>query len=179
MKNSKGLIIQLTGKPHSGKSTLAQVIKDKMQNRGIKVILVDSNVYCRSICADLSTDRDGRIEEIKRLAMHGSWLAEDFEIVLIVAPNNYEEGRSYVRDRYNSLLVYLNCNESMLEFRENKTSHSTSILFKKEVECFEEPQNFDLCLDTGKMDMKECSLIFEEFVLSRLIEFYMPATILM
>jgi adenylylsulfate kinase len=83
MKRSPGWAIWLTGLPASGKTTLAQLLRGKLGERSISVVLLDSDEVRRILTPRATytpTDRDSFYE---RLIAFAVWLVGCGENVII------------------------------------------------------------------------------------------------
>jgi adenylylsulfate kinase len=47
------LIIQLTGLSGSGKTTLSDQVKQKLEDQGLRVEIIDGDKYRKTLCSDL------------------------------------------------------------------------------------------------------------------------------
>ena len=57
---------QMTGLSGAGKSTIANMVKDRLLALGRQVEIIDGDVYRKSLCSDLDFSRADRIENIRR-----------------------------------------------------------------------------------------------------------------
>ncbi len=58
------LFIQLTGLSGSGKSTIANGVKKLLESNGIRVEVIDGDIYRKKLCSDLGFSKEDRHENI-------------------------------------------------------------------------------------------------------------------
>jgi len=123
------LFIQLTGLSGSGKSTIASRVKEKLLLHGIKVEIIDADVFRPIICRDLGFSRADRQENIRRLGFVANLLAANGVMVILAAINPYEEIREeliaygpYVKT------VWINCDLETLIKRDTKQLYKRALL---------------------------------------------------
>ena len=97
------MIIQLTGLSKSGKSTISNEVKTKLDLLGIKCEIIDGDEYRKSICNNLGFSKEDRIENIRRLHFIAKKFSDQKIITLIAAINPYED----IRNEIESKIVYL------------------------------------------------------------------------
>jgi adenylylsulfate kinase len=86
-------IIQLTGLSGAGKTTLATKVVEQLKAKGIEAILIDGDVYRKTICKDLGFSKEDRLENIKRLGLVADEFSSLGKTVIIAAINPYEAAR--------------------------------------------------------------------------------------
>ncbi len=123
------LFIQLTGLSGSGKSTIANGVKELLQSDGFRVEVIDGDVYRKKLCPDLGFSKEDRFENIRRLGFVASKFAENGIISILAAINPYEEIRKelswygpHVRT------VWINCNLDILIKRDTKHLYKKAML---------------------------------------------------
>src|SRR5688572_29725952 len=108
------MIIQLTGLSGSGKTTVSQLTRKLLEKKGIKVIIIDGDVYRASLCSDLGFSCKDRIENIRRLGIAGHEQSKNCDVVIIAAINPFEESRNALVEQYGAKTVWLDCDLSIL-----------------------------------------------------------------
>ena len=68
MLNQKGIVVWLFGLSGAGKTTLASLLKEKLENEGFFTVSLDGDVLRAGINNDLSFTEDDRSENIRRAA---------------------------------------------------------------------------------------------------------------
>ena len=79
-----GVVVWFTGLPASGKTTLAQAVRDRLVPDNL-VVLLDSDAVRPTMAPDLGFDGAGRDEFYRRLAQTAAHLAGQGRIVLVSA----------------------------------------------------------------------------------------------
>ncbi|QGW28104.1 adenylyl-sulfate kinase [Phnomibacter ginsenosidimutans] len=62
------MIVQFTGLSGAGKTTLAHAVAEKLQQLQISHLIIDGDVYRKTLCADLGFSAADRQENVRRLA---------------------------------------------------------------------------------------------------------------
>jgi adenylylsulfate kinase len=155
------LFIQLTGLPGAGKTTIANAVKNLLQQENYRVEVVDGDVYRKKICPDLGFSKQDRNENIRRLGFVCNLLATHGVIAILAAINPYEAIRQEL-NRYGPYVktVWVNCDLPTLIQRDTKKLYFRAMLPEGHPEKiynltgvndpFEEPLNPDLVIHTNK-----------------------------
>lgn len=77
-------VVWLTGLPGSGKTTIANSLRNALAARNVKAVVLDGDTLRAGICADLGFSDEDRAENNRRLA-HVAKLFFDEQYVVIVA----------------------------------------------------------------------------------------------
>lgn len=160
------LFIQLTGLPGAGKTTIANAVKNLLQQENYRVEVVDGDVYRKKICPDLGYSKQDRNENIRRLGFVCNLLASHGVIAILAAINPYEEIRQELRCYGPHVkTVWIDCDLSTLIKRDTKNLYRRAMLPEGHSEKiynltgvndpFEEPQNPDLVIHTNRETVTE------------------------
>ena len=170
---------QMTGLSGAGKSTIANMVRDRLLASGKQVEIIDGDVYRKSLCSDLGFSREDRIENIRRLGFVANLLSRNNIIVIIAAINPYEMARQENKELYDCRLIYVKCNIETLIQRDTKglyqraflpDNHSDKIYNLTGVnDTFEIPQNVDLEIDTELESIEESVQKLLDFVIENSI----------
>ena len=162
------LFIQLTGLSGSGKTTIAEGVKEKFLSKGIKIEIIDADIYRPILCPDLGFSKTDRQENIRRLGFVANLLAVNGVIVILAAINPYQE----IREELNAYgphvkTVWINCDLDTLFERDTKQLYKRSQLADDDNnkvknltgvnDPYEAPKNADLVIYTN-METKEESI---------------------
>ena len=79
------VFVQLTGLPGAGKTTLSEIVKEKLLQQGRAVELLDGDALRKTINKDLGFSRADRQENLRRLGAMGHSLFLQKKIVIIAA----------------------------------------------------------------------------------------------
>ena len=173
---TKGLYIQLTGMSGAGKTTLAMAVKKRLQNRGIKVEVIDGDEYRENLCRDLGFSKGDREENIRRLSFVGKVLGRNNVVCIMSAINPYNSTRNHIKKTIpDSKLVYIKCGLDELKRRDTKGLYKRALLpdgdpdkvynFTGISDPFDEPEIEDLVIETDKEDIKHSLKTLENFII--------------
>ena len=158
--------IWFTGLPCSGKTTLANRLKEEIDNsdRGYICRRLDGDDVRGKLNVDLGFSEEDRKENLRRVAHLAKYENENGGMVLasFVSPTN--EMREKVKEiigKDHMKLVYVKCNLKECERRDVKGMYAKAR--KGEIKQFtgidapfEEPRNPDLIINTEKKDLEKC-----------------------
>lgn len=109
LDSKEGACIWLTGLPCSGKTTIALRLIEKLEERLTRTEYLDGDIVRKSVCADLGFSKADRDENIKRITLVSSFLAQRaITVCAFVSP--YKEARDKARAMINNFVeVYVDC----------------------------------------------------------------------
>lgn len=160
------LFIQLTGLSGSGKTTIAEGVKEKLLLLGKKIEIIDADVYRPILCKDLGFSKDDRQENVRRLGFVANLLASHEIIVILAAINPYEKIREELSG-YGSHVktVWINCDLETLFERDTKQLYKRSQLAEGDKDKvknltgvndpYEAPSKADLIIYTNRETKEE------------------------
>ncbi|MCS3798006.1 adenylyl-sulfate kinase [Niastella sp. OAS944] len=122
------MIIQLTGLSGAGKSTLAEGVKTLLEQQSLKVVIIDGDVYRKTLCKDLGFSKEDRMENIRRLGKAAWSLKTKADIVMIAAINPFEEIRNELTKNYDAKTVWIKCEMHVLINRDTKGLYKRALL---------------------------------------------------
>jgi adenylylsulfate kinase len=93
---SAGAVVWLTGLPASGKSTLAERIRERLLELGVAAVLLDSDALRPVLAPDLDYRSAGRDEFYRRLAELAAVIARQDVVVVVAAtaPSRAQRARA-------------------------------------------------------------------------------------
>jgi adenylylsulfate kinase len=119
--SKKGLTLWFTGLSGAGKTTIAQIVAEKLRAQGLRVELLDGDVLRQSLTKDLGFNREDRDENIRRIANLAKTLTEEGAIVLVSVISPYREARRAARETIGSFAeVYVDAPLEVCEGRDVK-----------------------------------------------------------
>ncbi len=158
----KGAVVWFTGLSASGKSTLAHALENTLFEKGYKTYVLDGDNIRHGLNKDLGFSPQDREENIRRIGEVAKLFADAGIIVLTAFISPYRSDREKARklNPKNFIEVYVKCDIDVCEQRDPKG------LYKKakagEISEFtgisapyEEPENPELVIDTGKLSIEE------------------------
>lgn len=170
------LFIQLTGLSGSGKSTIANGVKELLQGSGFRAEVIDGDVYRKKLCSDLGFSKSDRHENIRRLGFVANKFAEDGIISILAAINPYEEVRKEL-SMYGPHVktVWINCDLNTLIKRDTKQLYKKAMLPDDHPDKiknltgvndpYESPENPDLVINTAiESEDKSVKILFEYII---------------
>ncbi|MEY4540119.1 MAG: adenylyl-sulfate kinase [Bacteroidota bacterium] len=113
-------LFQMTGLSGAGKSSIANLLKDRLLAMSLKVEIIDGDEFRKTLCSDLGFSKEDRIENIKRLGFVANLLSRNEIITVIAAINPYDVARNELKERYDAHLIYVKCDVETLRKRDTK-----------------------------------------------------------
>lgn len=162
--------IWFTGRPCSGKTTIAKRLEQELKKRGLQVAHLDGDDVRRKLNADLGFSHEDRKENLRRIAYVSDLFNKkgNHVIASFVSPENdlREMIREVIQDMH---LVYINCSLEEAEKRDVKGMYAKAR--RGEIKNFtgidapfEIPINPDLVIDTVNNNVETCvKQIIEKF----------------
>jgi adenylylsulfate kinase len=168
------IIVQLTGLPASGKTTLSNIVKRKLEGEGTDVAVLDGDIVRKTIHKELGFSEEDRKENIRRLGLMAHALQQGNEIVIIAAISPYEEIRNELKNKYGAKTVWLKCSLEELMNRDPKGLYRRALLPADDPEKisnlsginqdYEQPVNPDLVIDTEFNSIESSSTLLFDFI---------------
>lgn len=105
-----GFTIWLTGLSGAGKSTIAQLLEQRLKERDTSVEILDGDVVRTHLSKGLGFSREDRDTNIKRIAFVCSLLTRNGVICISAAISPYREAREWARKEIGNFVeVYVKC----------------------------------------------------------------------
>lgn len=110
LRKLEGSTIWLTGLPCSGKTTIAKILKDKLEDRGFKVLHLDGDALRTGLCVGLGFSDEGRKENLRRVSCVAEIANRDGITVIASYVSPTEELRQVVYENITNMnMVYVKC----------------------------------------------------------------------
>lgn len=159
--HTDGMVLWFTGLSGSGKTTTAKHLNQLLEDRGLRVELLDGDELRETICKGLGFSREDRFENIRRIAYIARLLSRHGVIVLVSAITPYREMREYVRKQIPSFAeIYVQCPLEECERRDVKGLYAKAR--RQEIAAFtgisdpyEEPLRPELSIDTAQHSVED------------------------
>jgi adenylylsulfate kinase len=168
------IIVQLTGLPAAGKTTLSNIVKEKFEAEGRELTILDGDAIRKTIHTDLGFSEQDRKENIRRLGVMANALRLENKMVIIAAINPFEEIRNELKNQYHAKTVWLKCSLHELMKRDPKGLYRRALLPDNDAEKivnlsgvnqdYEQPANPDLVIDTENNSIESASMLLFEFI---------------
>jgi adenylyl-sulfate kinase len=170
-----GFVVWFTGLPAAGKSTIAGLVADDLEGRGLLVDRLDGDVVRTHLSKGLGFSKEDRDTNIERIGWVASRLARAGAVVVVSAISPYDEARrkarALVEEHSPFVLVHVATDIEECERRDPKglyaKAHAGEIAgFTGVDDPYEPPRNAELSVETeGRTPQASATL-----VLARLAE---------
>jgi adenylylsulfate kinase len=173
---ASGFVLWLTGLPGAGKSTLANLAKERFSGNGHGVEVLDGDELRRNLSPELGFSKQDRELHAKRVAYLSKLLSKHGVIVIVALISPYRESRKYARDLIGQHFaeVYVKASPETCRRRDPKG------LYKKAQEGkianmtgmqdpYEPPLEPELILDTETNDAVRCVDELYNFLTKRVL----------
>ena len=106
----RGFVVWFTGLPGSGKSTLAARLALLLQQRGMRVEILDGDIVRTNLSKGLGFSKEDRDTNIRRIGFVCELLARNGVAAIAAAISPYREVRNEVRQHIRGFVeVYVRC----------------------------------------------------------------------
>ena len=161
----KGCVIWLTGLPGSGKTSIARIVAQKLQNKGLKVEILDGDEVRQWLSPTEGFTREDRERHLRRVAYVAKLLARNGVIVLCSFVSPYRKIRKEIRkiiedEGITFIEIYVKCSLEECIRRDPKGLYKKAL--RGEIKYvtgiddpYEEPENPDLILNSEVRSAEE------------------------
>lgn len=156
-----GFTIWLTGLPSSGKSTLANLVRNHLQELGLPIEILDGDEVRQRLTKDLGYTRKDREENVSRIAYVAKMITNVGGIAIVALVSPYQESRERAKaEIQNCVEVYLDCPVPICAQRDVKGLYAKAISgqvthFTGVSDPYEPPTNPDVVVRTGQESPEE------------------------
>lgn len=168
-------LFQMTGLSGSGKSSIANLVKERCLSMNLKVEIIDGDEFRKTLCADLGFSKEDRIENIKRLGFVANLLSRNGVITIIAAINPYNIARNELKMLYRAKLIYVKCDIETLRKRDTKGLYERAFLPENHPDkihnltgvndTFDIPEKPDFVIDTSEENLENSLEKVLDFIL--------------
>lgn len=157
----EGFVLWFTGLPCSGKTTVADVVAEKLKAAGMKVERLDGDIVRKSLTRDLGFSKEDRDKNIERVTFVAMVLSRNGVAVLPAFVSPYIGARDNARkETTNFIEVYVKCSVEECEKRDIKGMYKKAregIIkdFTGVDDPYEEPPNPEIVVETDKETLDE------------------------
>lgn len=164
LNRHRSVVVWLTGLSGSGKSTLAHAVEEKLHELGCSTFVLDGDNVRHGLCGDLGFSDDDRKENIRRVGEMAKLFAEAGVIALSAFISPFRTDRRRVRQLFGPedfVEVYCRCSLEVCEARDVKGMYRRARAgeirdFTGISSPYEEPDNPELVVDTGRLTLDQC-----------------------
>ena len=173
MKNDKAKILWFTGLSGSGKTTIAELLRDNLELNGKKVLILDGDSVRSTISKKLSFSQDDIGTNNLNVAKLVIQKQNDYDIIIVPIISPYRKHRSLVRklikDNFNE--VYINCTVDECISRDTKGLYKKALngqikdmIGIAETNPYEPPLNAELVIDTINLTLEESVSVILDYL---------------
>lgn len=172
-EKNKSMVFWLTGLSGSGKTTMANVIRDCLETKNKRVIVLDGDYIRAKINKNLGFSKSDIEKNNRMTAELVKTKVKEFDIVIVPIISPFNDHRLMVRKIIgdNFFLVYINSSLKTCIERDTKGLYQKArqgeirdMIGYHECSPYEIPENSDLVLDTDKKSPDECLVDFKAFI---------------
>lgn len=166
LNGHRSFILWFTGLSGAGKSTLAHRVEELLFERGCRTYVFDGDNVRHGLCSDLGFSSADRHENIRRIGEMSKLFIDAGVIALTAFISPFRRDRSLVRSLVEPgdfIEIYCNAPLSVCEKRDVKGMYQKArrgeiTEFTGISSPYEEPDNPELVVMTGALDLDTCAL---------------------
>lgn len=157
----KGFTLWFTGLSGAGKSTISEVIYDRLKNDGAKVELLDGDVVRTHLSKGLGFSKEDRDVNVRRIGFVCELLSRNGVIAIVAAISPYREVREEVRARIDNFVeVFVTCPIEVLAQRDVKGLYKKALAgeipsFTGVSDPYEPPVNPEVTIDSSEQSVHD------------------------
>jgi adenylylsulfate kinase len=156
-------LIWFTGLPAAGKSTIAHQLEKELFDRGIRCYVLDGDNVRHGLSADLGFSREGRRENLRRIAEVGHLFVEAGFVVIAAFVSPYRKDREFIREKLGDdhfFEVLIKCSPEVAEKRDPKGNYKKAREGKIKNYTgvsapYEEPDDAEIVIDTEELSVTD------------------------
>ncbi len=159
----KGITLWFTGLSGSGKSTVANILVDRLKNGGAKVEVLDGDVVRTNLSKGLGFSKEDRDANIRRIGFVCNLLSRNGVVAIAAAISPYAEIRDEVRKAAENFVeVYVECPLDTLVERDPKGLYKKAIAgeiknFTGVSDPYEAPENPEVSFNSSECTAEEAA----------------------
>ncbi len=117
----KGVTVWFTGLSGAGKTTISQVVAQKLKDAGCKLEVLDGDIVRTNLTKGLGFSKEDRDENIRRIGFVSNLLTRNGVIVIVSAISPYRDIRDEVRGKIGNFVeIFVNAPLATCEERDVK-----------------------------------------------------------
>ena len=117
----KGFTLWFTGLSGAGKTTIGNMILERLQNAGAKVEILDGDVVRTNLSVGLGFSKEDRDTNVRRIGFVSELLARNGVICIVAAISPYKAIRDEIREKHENFVeVFASCELDALIERDVK-----------------------------------------------------------
>jgi len=116
-----GSVIWFTGLPCSGKTTLARLLHESLEGKGVPAEIFDGDIVRQRLTKGLGFSKEDRLENVRRIAFVAHLLARHGVVSIVAAISPYQEARDEIRKEFeNYIEIFVDCPLEVCQARDVK-----------------------------------------------------------
>ena len=160
-----GCTVWLTGLSGSGKSTVAHEVERRLMDRGVHSFVLDGDNIRHGLNGDLGFSEEDRGENIRRIGEVSRLFTEAGLVVITAFISPFKQDRDRARGLFENgefFEIFVRCPLELCESRDPKGLYAQARRgelqeFTGIDSPFEDPEDPELILDTGRMSVEDCA----------------------
>ena len=171
--NSGGVTLWFTGLPCSGKTTVSQLVFERLQRSRLRVELLDGDVVRQKLTKGLGFSKEDRDENIRRIGYVCHLLSRNGVIAIGAAISPYRSIRDELRQMISSFVeIYVKCSLEVCTQRDVKGMYKRALAgelknFTGVSDPYEEPLHPEIVLHTDQETPEQSAGTVLEYLLNR------------
>jgi adenylylsulfate kinase len=163
-RGHRSVILWFTGLSGSGKSTLANAVNSALFEQGMACYVLDGDNVRHGLCRDLGFSDADREENIRRIGEVAKLFVDAGVVALTAFVSPFRADRDRVRalvEPGDFIEIFCAADLGVCEQRDTKGLYARARAgeiqeFTGISSPYEEPENPELCIDTGSQDLDSC-----------------------
>jgi adenylylsulfate kinase len=164
MNGHGSAIIWFTGLSGSGKSSLANLLEQKLHSLGVRTYILDGDNVRKGLNSDLDFSEHARVENIRRVGEVAALMADAGLVVLSAFISPFRADRELARSKAGAarfIEVFVDCPLEVCESRDvkglyKKARQGLISNFTGITSPFEPPQKPEIVVNTNEYPIEEC-----------------------
>jgi adenylyl-sulfate kinase len=151
----KGFTLWFTGMSGAGKSTISEIVLERLRQAGAKVELLDGDIVRTHLSKGLGFSKEDRDTNVRRIGFVSELLTRNGIIALVAAISPYRAVREEVRGNIGAFVeVYVHCPIEVLAERDVKGLYKKALAgeiasFTGVSDPYEPPANPEITIDSS------------------------------
>ncbi len=157
----KGFTLWFTGMSGAGKSTISEIVFERLRQAGAKVELLDGDIVRTHLSKGLGFSKEDRDTNVRRIGFVSELLTRNGVIALVAAISPYRSVREEVRANIGAFVeVYVHCPIEVLAERDVKGLYKKALAgeiasFTGVSDPYEPPANPEVTIDSSTEKIEE------------------------
>lgn len=160
-EDHQGFVLWFTGLPCSGKTTVADMVAEKLKRMNMKVERLDGDIVRQGLTRDLGFSKEDRDKNIERVTFVAKLLSRNGVATLVSFVSPYREKRKNAKEETTNFIeVFTKCPVDVCKQRDVKGMYAKAL--KGEIKGFtgvddpyEEPLDAEIVIETDKETIEE------------------------